>query len=168
VLLIAQACIFPCKLFAPRHCFDGMYSLKKLMYKVQDYNMECHCNGYWLCTDEILWLKVVLEEVWTWALELPLLFYWWLNLLIFTLCNGYLRGTITYIILSYEERGCIVGMRESETKSSNQWMFHGQLVHNLWNPDVVGIGSWLIMMLKYWHVMLEMIEGNHCQNYQAY
>ena len=32
-------------LMAPLHCCDGMYSLQGLVYKVQDYNIECHCNG---------------------------------------------------------------------------------------------------------------------------
>ena len=53
------------------------------------------------------------------VLELPLLFYWWLNLLIFRLCIGSLRGTMPYKISSDEERGCIVGMREGGMKSSN-------------------------------------------------
>jgi hypothetical protein len=30
------------------------------MYKVQDYNMECHCKWRLDCTDEILWLEVEL------------------------------------------------------------------------------------------------------------
>ena len=63
------------ELLLPPHCSKGMYSLQSLMYKVQDYNMECHCNRL-ACTDEIWWLEVLLEVLWTCALELPLLFYW--------------------------------------------------------------------------------------------
>jgi hypothetical protein len=33
------------KLVVAPHSFDGVYSLQGLVYKVQDYNMECHCNG---------------------------------------------------------------------------------------------------------------------------
>lgn len=36
------------ELMAPPYCFHGMYSLHNLMYKVQDYNMEYHCNEDWL------------------------------------------------------------------------------------------------------------------------
>jgi len=32
---------------APTCSFDGMYSLQGLVYKVIDYNMQCHCNGDW-------------------------------------------------------------------------------------------------------------------------
>jgi hypothetical protein len=39
---------------------------------------------------------------------------------------------------------------------------------NPWIPDVLGIGNWVIVMLECQHVMLEMIEDNHCWNYQAY
>ena len=64
------------ELLVPPRCFDGMYSLESLMYKVQDYNMECHCKWRLDCTNEILWLEVVLEVVWTGASELPLLLCW--------------------------------------------------------------------------------------------
>ena len=119
----------------------------------------------------------------TGASELPLLLCWWLSLLIFRLCIGSLRGTMPYKILSDEVRGCIVGMHESGLKSSNiafvlnvpwsivstiltKWKVRGSV--NLWNLDAAGIRTWLIMMLECWHVMLEMIEDNHCQNCLAY
>ena len=35
-------------LMVPPYCFEGMYSFQSVMYKVQDYNMECHYNGDWL------------------------------------------------------------------------------------------------------------------------
>jgi hypothetical protein len=106
------------ELLLPPHCSEGMYALQSLMYKVQDYNMECHCSRL-ACTDEIWWLEVLLEALWTCALELPLLFYWWLKLLIFRLCIGSLRGTMPYKILSGEESGRIVGMCEVGIKSSD-------------------------------------------------
>jgi hypothetical protein len=60
---------------SPR-CFDGTYSLQGLVYKVQHYNMECHCNGDCLAHMRYGGLRVVLEVVWLATLEFPLLLCW--------------------------------------------------------------------------------------------
>ena len=69
--------------------------------------------------DQIWWLEVVLQVVWTRTLELPLLLYRQLNLLVSRLCIGSLRGTMPYRILSDEEKGCVVEMHEGRMKSSD-------------------------------------------------